>query len=194
MYNANLYGAGGLNGYGYGARNYSNYLAPQTGDISGYNAYQRGMQPVTNTQTAPVAQAPAFNPYPQPQQPNFVIQPVTNQDEAKAVIPEPMTTYLFPDASTGKIYMKRMSSNGASEFYTYVPEPQTAKDAKIETTEIQSNQFDEMNKRLINIETILGGMQNDKSVSNAKPNAKSNAKHDAEHAGANAAKDASAQS
>lgn len=106
------------------------------------------------------------------QQPQITARFVSCVDEAKAVIADPLSTYLFIDRSSGKIYLKRLNNSGLSEFYVYSPEQgaQTRKDP-----------IEEINARLANIENYLGGLKNE-SISG-------NELHE-EPAGGNAAADA----
>lgn len=180
MFNPSLYGPGGMNGYGYGAQS-------RVGDISGYNAYLNQMQGI-------VPQAQSFSPNPPPARENIVTRQVTSVEEARAVIPEPMTTYLFPDTSTGKIYMKRMGANGMSEFYTYAPEPYEKKEVAVAAEASAVSPLEEINERLANIEAAIGGLKNDKSVPNVRANAKPDAGNARKPAADDDGKDALAKS
>ena len=88
----------------------------------------------------------------------FITRQVSNIEEAKACMIDPLSTYLFIDVSVGKIYMKRMNNNGLSDFYTFVVEENKQEIKKEDPLEI-------INKRLENIENKLGGMVNVQSVS-----------------------------
>ena len=117
-------------------------------------------------------QVPQFNnfglPYSSPQffqqqqvpQSNFSIRRVSNIEEAKAAMIDPLGTYFFVDTGTGKIYMKQIKNDGTAEFYTFgvenVPE---------NSSKENENPLIEINKRLSNIETALGGMANVQSIS-----------------------------
>lgn len=90
-----------------------------------------------------------------PQQPQIKSHYVSNIEEAKASMIDPLSVNLFIDTASGKIYMKRMSNNGISEFYEYIIE-----EAK------KSDPIQEINNRLTNIENVLGGIVNVQSVSN----------------------------
>ena len=99
-----------------------------------------------------------FPPYPQQtRQPIIHSNWVTSIDEAKASRSDDfLSTNIFIDTSTGKIYMKRMDNDGKPQFLTYIieePEPQNVADP-----------LSEINTRLTHIENFLGGMTNDKSV------------------------------
>ena len=99
----------------------------------------------------------------QPQTTQFITRQVSNIEEAKACLIDPLSTFLFIDSSCGKIYMKRMNNNGLSDFYVFSVEENRQ--------EIKQDPFTEINKRLENIENKLGGI-NVQSVSNdgSKPN------------------------
>ena len=92
--------------------------------------------------------------FPYPQQPQINSRFVTNIEEAKATIIAPLSVNIFIDIASGKIYMKKMNNNGLAEFYEYI-----ITDTKEETT------FEQIENRLKNIEEIIGGILNDKSVS-----------------------------
>lgn len=116
-----------------------------------------------------------FNPYPQ-NQPQFFVRQVGSVDEAKGFPVDPNTMYFFLDAGTGKIYMKRLNTdNGKSDFFTYVVE-ENVREKKIDPME-------QINHRLSNIEKIIGGLTNDKSLSDDEVNAESNGVHAEPNAG-----------
>lgn len=81
---------------------------------------------------------------------------VTNIEEAKASMINPLSYNLYLDSSNGKIYLKKLGNNGQSEFITYSAE---------ENNQQQINPIEEINSRLSNIENVLGELRNDKSVS-----------------------------
>lgn len=109
---------------------------------------------------------PTFNPYPQPQQPQYFVRNM-GYDEAKAFPADPGMIYLFPDVSNGKIYLKRLNSdNGKSEIYIYTPSQEG------EVVVDDSNKTIE--KRLDSIDEKIGGLY--ESISRLS----SNAKHDEE--------------
>lgn len=85
--------------------------------------------------------------------PRLVCRQVGSIDEARNAIIDPVSLYLFPDFSSGKIYVKKMGDDGHSEFYSYTQE--------IEQKPVDP--FDEIKQRLSNIEAKLGG--HDESVS-----------------------------
>ena len=105
----------------------------------------------------------------------FITRQVTNIEEAKAFIIDPINTYLFIDVNAGKIYMKKMNNNGLSDFFTF--------GVLENATEKKSDPLSEINQRLINIENKLGGINNVQSVSddvqsgsiNAESNDRTNA-------------------
>lgn len=81
---------------------------------------------------------------------------VTNIEEAKAAMIDPLSMNLFLDSGTGRIYLKRLSNNGQSEFLSYSVEAQDKAE--------KSDPIEEIKGRLSNIERYLGEMRNDKSV------------------------------
>lgn len=89
----------------------------------------------------------------------FVIKQVTNINEAKNAIINPLSIYLFVDYSNGNIYLKKMNNNGLSDFIVYSPQEEQK----------PNDPFIQINERLTNIENKLGGI-NVQSVSNANPN------------------------
>lgn len=89
----------------------------------------------------------------------FVIKQVTNINEAKNAIINPLSIYLFVDYSSGNIYLKKMNNNGLSDFIVYSPQEEPK----------PNDPFVQINERLTNIENKLGGI-NVQSISNAKPN------------------------
>lgn len=108
-----------------------------------------------------------FNPYPQNNQPQFFVRQVGSIEEAKGFPVDPNAMYFFLDTGNGKIYMKQLNmNNGKSDFYTYSVQEQT-------TPEKQSDPMAEINKRLSNIENIIGGIYG-KSISSNEGNTKSN--------------------
>lgn len=100
----------------------------------------------------------------QPQTTQFITRQVSNIEEAKACLIDPLSTFLFIDSSCGKIYMKRMNNNGLSDFYVFSVEENKQ--------EMNQDPLEAINKRLENIENKLGGISNVQSVSNdgSKPN------------------------
>lgn len=83
---------------------------------------------------------------------------VTNIEEAKAAMIDPLSYNLYLDTNSGKIYLKKLGNNGQSEFLCYGIEETNAK--------INTDPMQEINARLLNIENYLGELKNDKSVSN----------------------------
>lgn len=108
---------------------------------------------------------------------------VTNIEEAKAAMIDPLSMNLFLDSGTGRIYLKRLSNNGQSEFLCYSVE------SRDETK--KADPMDEIKGRLSNIERYLGEMRNDKSVPD---NGKSTAGTQQPVAGTDAADDGSESS
>ena len=108
-----------------------------------------------------------FNPYMQNQpsptpQTNLSIRRVSNIEEARAAMIDPMGVYFFVDMGSGKIYMKQMKNDGTAEFYTFGVEQQSTS-SETET----KNPLVEINQRLTSIEAKLGGILNVQSVTNA---------------------------
>lgn len=94
-------------------------------------------------------------------QPKLVIRQVGSIDEARNQIIDPMTIYFFADFGANKIYIKRMTGNGQSEFISFVPE--------------QGNPLSEILQRLTNIENRLGGGNVQSNAVNDAGNAPENA-------------------
>ena len=92
-------------------------------------------------------------PFP-PQQPQLNSRFVTNIEEAKASMIDGISTNLFVDTSTGKIYLKKLNNNGQADFFVYA----------IEEQKPPRDPLEEINERLTKIENYIGGL-NDKSVS-----------------------------
>lgn len=113
-------------------------------------------------QAQQLSQQYQFPPHPQPQQPamqnapQFVTRFVGNIEEAKAAMTDALSTYLFVDQNTGRIYMKRLSNNGLSEFYVY--------EIADTNKQVKTDPLSEINARLSNIEHVIGEIRNDKSV------------------------------
>lgn len=95
---------------------------------------------------------------PQFQTPQVNSRFVTSIDEAKAAMIDPLSYNLFLDSGNGKIYLKKLANNGQAEFLAYSAEERTE--------EKKQNPIEEINERLSNIEKFLGGLKNDKSISN----------------------------
>ena len=98
-----------------------------------------------------------------PQIPQINSRFVTNVEEARASIIDPLATNLFIDTSTGNIYLKKLGNDGRPQFLVYTIEEQNVKDP-----------MEEIKARLTNIENRLGGknesVSNDvKSVTVSKP-------------------------
>lgn len=108
---------------------------------------------------------PYQNPYQFPRQNQFITKQVSNIEEAKACLVDPLSIYLFVDMNSGKIYMKQMNNNGLSDFYIF--------SAEVPMEENKTDPFQAINERLINIENMLGGKSNVQSVPNNSANAES---------------------
>ena len=82
---------------------------------------------------------------------------VSSIEEAKAARSDDfLSTNIFLDSGTGKIYLKKIDNNGKPMFLTYVIEE------NIE--EQKSDPLSEINSRLMNIENFLGELKHDKSI------------------------------
>ena len=92
-----------------------------------------------------------------PQQPQIRASFVSNVEEAKASQIDFSSTNLFCDTASGKIYLKRIGDNGRPQFLTYV----------IENDVPEKDPLAEINYRLSNIESVLGGLRNESVSSNA---------------------------
>ena len=124
-------------------------------------------------------QQPQFNPYPQNNLPQFFVRQIGSVDEARSFPVDPNAMYFFLDTGTGKIYMKRLNTdNGKSEFFTY--------NLQESVEEKKQDPMEQINIRLSNIENIIGGIANVKSVSNDEHNEKSNSTNDESGIGKNA--------
>lgn len=115
-------------------------------------------------------QQPQFNPYPQSNQPQFFIRQVGSVEEARGYPVDPGTMYFFLDTGTGRIYVKKLNTNnGKSEFYIYTVQENVE--------ELKADPIQQINNRLSNIETIIGGLY-DKSISSNKNGSKPNGNND----------------
>lgn len=56
---------------------------------------------------------------PIPTQPQYITRPVTNIEEAKAAMIDPLSTNIFTDFANSKIYVKKINNNGLAEFYSF---------------------------------------------------------------------------
>lgn len=127
-------------------------------------------------------QQPTFNPYPQPQQPQYFLKQVGSIEEAKGFPVDPNMIYLFPDTGTGRIYLKKLNTeNGKSELYTYSPMQDMQETAK-------ADPMDEIKDRLANIEMKIGGLY--ESISDNAAGAERNEKPNGSIATADARKNA----
>lgn len=122
---------------------------------------------------------------PQPPTPQYYVREVSGFEDVKKVPPDPCATYLFPDTSTGKIYMKRLNSDtGRSEYFVYAIEN--------DTESANSDPMQQLNARLERIEKILGGMN--EPVSESGANAEVYAEPNGSNTKSNAAKNAKTKS
>lgn len=99
-------------------------------------------------------QRPTFNPYPQPQQPQYFIKQVGSVEEAKGFPIDPNVIYLFPDTGTGRIYLKKLNTeNGRSEIYIYNPSQETE-----DTVVAKDDPMEGIGRRLDAIDERIGGL------------------------------------
>lgn len=87
----------------------------------------------------------------QPQAPQIRANWVSSVEEAKASQIDFVSTNLFCDTASGKIYLKRIGNDGRPQFITYTIE----EDVK------QTDPLSEINSRLSNIENFIGGLRNE---------------------------------
>ena len=115
-------------------------------------------------------QGQQFAPYAQQQQsPQFIVRQVGNIEEAKGFPIDPLSTFLFVDTGSGRIYLKRLNTtNGKSDFFTY---------GVVEDVP-QVDPIGQINERLTNIEKLIGEMYG-KPVSNVAESDGGNPKPDA---------------
>ena len=90
------------------------------------------------------------------QQPQIHCRFVTNIEEAKASMIDPLSMNIYLDSSNGKIYFEKLGNNGQSEFLSYTAD---------ENNQPKIDPLNEINIKLSAIETYLGELKNDKSVS-----------------------------
>lgn len=138
---------------------------------------------VQNQMSQPMMQ-PTFNPYPQPQQPQFFVKQIGSIDEARAYPVDPNVIYLFPDTGNGNIYFKRLNTdNGKSEIIIYKPTQ--------EGEVVEVNASDNIIKRLDSIEKSIGGLN--ESVSRLTTVSERNEKSDGNASTTVSSKDAKAR-
>lgn len=100
---------------------------------------------------------PQYFPPQQQPKPSVHCSFVSSIEEAKAARSDDfLSTNIFLDSGTGKIYLKKIDNNGKPMFLTYAIEE------NIE--EKKSDPLSEINSRLMNIENFLGELKHDKSV------------------------------
>lgn len=93
--------------------------------------------------------------------PRLVCRQVGSIEEARSAIIDPVSLYLFPDFSNGKIYVKKMGDNGHSEFYQYAQEAEQR----------QLDPMDEIRQHLASIDAKLGGYNGKSIPVSEKPHA-----------------------
>lgn len=103
-------------------------------------------------------QLPQMMSFPTPQSPQINCRFVTNIEEARAAMIDPVSYNLFLDTNSGKIYLKKLGNNGQSEFLSYLIE---------ESKDNVNDPISEINSRLINIEKYLGEIRNESISGNA---------------------------
>lgn len=114
--------------------------------------YQNPMNDYYLRQAQPYQQT--FN-FP-PQQPQIKANWVSSIEEARASQIDFVSTNIFLDTASGKIYLKRIGDNGKPQFITYI----------IEEDVQEKDPLAEINSRLLNIENFLGGLRNESIPSN----------------------------
>lgn len=107
-----------------------------------YNPYPNYMNP-PQQQWLPFPQ--------QPQVPQIQTHFVSNIEEARNSIADPLCIHVFIDSNSGKIYIKKMNDKGLTEFFVYSQE------------ETPVDPLTAINSRLSKIENLIGGL-NDKSI------------------------------
>lgn len=118
-----------------------------------YNPYQTGaMPPYMNRfpQFPPNAfqpQRPAANPL------SIEVYPVTNPDEAKAQIVNPMQPTIFCNFGQNEIYVKHIDNNGQGQFHVFRLVVDVTPTQEVESPWVPIHQ------RLDNIEQLLGSIQ-----------------------------------
>ena len=108
-------------------------------------------------QSQPYQQTFNFPPNPQPSVPQIKANWVSSIEEAKASQIDFVSTNIFLDTASGNIYLKRIGDNGKPQFITYIIE----EDVK------SADPLSEINSRLSNIESVLGGLKNESIPGNA---------------------------
>lgn len=161
----------------------NDFYLRQAQQLSQQYPYQQNHQ-----QYQPNFQQPLNFPAQQQQRPSIVASAVTNIEEAKATRIEPMTAYVFLDTSNGKIYLKQFAADGTSSFITFSQEQVAMEDTKENPVEKGMTALD---KRLANIELMIGEMRNAKSVPDVQPG---NAESVGVHAAADVTENAVAES
>ena len=94
----------------------------------------------------------------QPQVPQVNCRFVTNIEEARAAMIDPLSYNIFLDTNSGRIYLKKLGNNGQSDFLSYMVE---------EKRQDGTDPLSEINARLSNIENFLGGLKNESVSVNA---------------------------
>lgn len=102
-----------------------------------------------------------LNPYqyqfPPQQKPSVHCSFVASIEEARAAHSDDfLSTNIYLDSGTGRIYLKKIDNNGKPLFLTYIVEETVS--------EQKADPLSEINSRLCNIESVLGSIKNDKSV------------------------------
>lgn len=100
-----------------------------------------------------------------PQQPQVHCHFVTNIEEAKASLIDPMSMNLYLDSSNGKIYFKRINNNGQSEFLSYSVDGTNSKEDDVQQN---NDALTNINSKLARIENFLGELKNAKSISDTQ--------------------------
>lgn len=104
---------------------------------------------------------PQYFPPQQQPKPSVHCSFVSSIEEARAARSDDfLSTNIFLDSGTGKIYLKKIDNNGKPLFLTYIVEESV--------NEQKADPLGEINARLTNIENFLGEIRNDKSVPNVE--------------------------
>lgn len=88
---------------------------------------------------------------------NIELYQVTNMDEARAAMVNPLGMTMFLNFPANEIYVKRIGNDGRGEMYTFALVQPVQENAQGNQ---QSNQLEIINQRLANMEAILGGLTN----------------------------------
>lgn len=125
--------------------------------------YPQYTNPVNDFYIRQAQYQPQINFPPQQNMPVINSKFVTSIDEARASMIDGFSYNIFLDSSSGRIYLKKLNNNGTSDFIVYSIE---------EKKESENDPMKEINLRLSNIETAIGGIVDAKSISSNSINEK----------------------